>query len=200
MKVIGLCGGSGSGKGMVSSFFSDAGIPVIDTDAIYHELTSGSSDCLSELKAEFGDRIIKDGALDRGALAAIVFQSCDSTAKRMRLNQITHRYILEEAEKRLSVLAERGCSIAVVDAPLLFESGFDKKCDVTIAVIADDEKRIERIVMRDGISRERALERISSQISNADLIFATDYQIYNSGTLSHLGDSVRDLIEKISKL
>ncbi|MBQ8321934.1 MAG: dephospho-CoA kinase [Clostridia bacterium] len=199
MKVIGLCGGSGSGKGTVSSFFSEAGIPVIDTDAIYHELTSHSSDCLSELVAEFGEEIIKDGALDRGALASIVFSSSDSDERRLRLNRITHRYILDEAEKRLSVLAKQGSSIAVVDAPLLFESGFDKRCDVTVAVIADNEKRVERIVMRDGISRERALERISSQIQNADLVSLTDYQIYNSTSLSVLRESVLDLIEKITK-
>ena len=75
MMIVGLCGGSGSGKGTVSQIFSSFGFPIIDADAIYHSLTSEESECLEALRREFGDEIIKDGALCRPILAKIVFGS-----------------------------------------------------------------------------------------------------------------------------
>jgi dephospho-CoA kinase len=75
MKIIGLCGGSGSGKSEVCSFIISLGIPVIDADAVYHEITSKEGPCLEQLRLEFGDEIISCGALDRKALSKIVFES-----------------------------------------------------------------------------------------------------------------------------
>ena len=75
MKVIGLCGGSGSGKGLACRFFAQCDIKIIDTDGIYHALTSADTDCLRELREAFGASVIKQGKLDRGALADIVFAS-----------------------------------------------------------------------------------------------------------------------------
>ena len=193
MKIIGLCGGSGSGKGIVSSLFVKAGIPVIDSDAVYHELTTRSSDCLSALCNEFGDGILSNGVLNRKALADIVFCSCDAAAKR-----ISHGYILSEIERRLLSFEKEGVKIAVVDAPLLFESGLDKKCDVTVAVISDEDTRISRIMSRDKLSVEEAKRRISSQISNSELIERSDFQIYNNGTVEDLAERVHALIEKIN--
>ena len=172
MKVIGLCGGSGSGKGVVSGIFAAHGIPVIDTDAIYHSLTSAPSSCLDALREEFGEDIIKDDALYRPALAKIVFAS-------------------ENA-------AEQGKRLCVVDIPLLFESGFDKECDLTVAVIADREIRIERIVMRDGISREAAEQRINSQISDDRLKELAHRYIINSTDKAHLDSEVCAIINEMN--
>ena len=198
MKIIGLCGGSGSGKGIVSSLFVKAGIPVIDSDAVYHELTTRSGDCLSALCNEFGDGILSNGVLNRKALADIVFSSGDAAAKRKRLNEISHGYILSEIERRLLSFEKEGVKIAVVDAPLLFESGLDKKCDVTVAVISDEDTRISRIMSRDKLSVEEAKRRISAQISNSELIERSDFQIYNNSTVVDLAESVYKLIEKIN--
>ena len=87
MKVIGLTGGSGSGKGAVGKILNSLGIPVIDTDAIYREMTEAPCSCLSALEAEFGDSIITEsGSLNRTALAELVFSSDDSEERRARLN------------------------------------------------------------------------------------------------------------------
>ena len=163
MKIIGLAGGSGSGKGAVGKIFADLDIPTVDTDAIYHEITSSDSPCLRALAAEFGAEVISgSGALNRAALAKIVFAGEGAESKRLRLNEITHKFILDEARGRLSELASRGYSLAAVDAPLLFESGFDAECDVIVSVIAPKDERIARIMQRDGITKEAAIARLES--------------------------------------
>ena len=98
MLVIGLTGPSGSGKGWISNLLSRYGIPAIDTDAVYHDLLIPPSPCLSELVENFGEGIIKDGRLNRQALASIVFSD---SAKLKMLNEITHKYILKETDDML---------------------------------------------------------------------------------------------------
>ena len=99
MKVIGLCGGSGSGKGVVSSLFDRRGIPAIDTDTVYRELTSVDSPCNRVLSNEFGKEIIStDGSLNRKKLRTIVFTGDDSKLHLKKLNEITHKYILDETD------------------------------------------------------------------------------------------------------
>jgi dephospho-CoA kinase len=126
MKVIGLCGGSGSGKGLVCKILSEYSVPNIDTDGLYREMTSGDSPCLRALRNEFGESIIgADGSLDHSVLRNIVFSSADSRERRARLNEIAHGYIRDEARNIISQYRERGAEAIVVDAPLLYESGFD---------------------------------------------------------------------------
>ncbi len=197
MKVIGLCGGSGSGKGTVCAAFRALGVPTIDTDIIYHEITSYTSECLLELASEFGEEIIKDGALDRRELASRVFGTDNSEERRNVLNRITHKYVLGEVRARLSELEKQGHALAVVDVPLLFESGFNSECQVVIAVVADREKRIQRIVARDNITAEHAAARIDSQLSDQWLGEHAHYIITNNGDVSDLGYKVKEIYKNI---
>ncbi len=200
MKIVGLCGGSGSGKGAVSEIFAEHNIPIIDTDAIYHSITSTPGDCLDALSSEFGDKVIKDGALDRRVLADIVFSSENAEIKRKKLNEITHKFVLDEVERTLTVYEAQGERMCVVDVPLLFESGFDKRCDFTVAVIADLETRVLRIIERDGIDRESAIARINAQISNEKISGMVDFVIENNGELFELRENVNSLIEKLKEV
>ena len=198
MKVIGLCGGSGSGKGVVSSLFASRGIPNIDTDAIYRQLISGDSLCTRALSDEFGKKIIsQDGSVNRRILADIVFSSENSDYKLKRLNSIAHTFILDETRKRLDELKTPGFEAAIVDAPVLFESGFDKECDLIISVIADIEIRVERIVVRDSIDRKSAEARISKQLSNDELIARSNFVIENNSDLQSLEKKVNEIAELI---
>ena len=197
MKIIGLCGGSGSGKGIVGSVFAKKQIPFIDNDKVYRELTSADSECLSALRDEFGSEIIlPDGSLNRKRLAEIVFASENSSFALEKLNKISHKYILDETRKRLRKFCLDGYKAAIVDAPVLFESGFDSECDLVIAVIADKDKRIARVMERDGISYTAALQRIDSQMSDEDLISRCDYIIRNDSDLDSLEEKV-DLCLKV---
>lgn len=197
LKVVGLCGGSGSGKSTVCSVFEQHGVPTIDTDAIYHELTSHDSECLRELVLAFGDEIVRDGALHRPTLAAIVFAKNADKSLRDKLNKITHKHVLDEVRRRLAELESLGALLTVVDVPLLFESGFDKECDAVIAVVADTDVRVERIIARDSITREHALARISAQYANEWLVAHADHVIDNNTTTDELAKQICEIINKI---
>ncbi len=189
MTIIGLCGGSGSGKTTAAAVMSSEGAAVIDTDRVYRELCVSGSPCLRELEHEFGQGIIApDGALDRASLAKLVF---DDAKLRLRLNGITYKYIRAETERLISLYADRGAAAVVVDAPLLFESGFDALCNITVGVTAKKELRIKRIVARDGISAAAAEKRIASQCSDDELRSRCDTIIENDGDADSFADRVR---------
>jgi dephospho-CoA kinase len=201
MKVIGLCGGSGSGKGCVCEIFKSFDIPSIDTDKVYRELTERGGACLEALCQAFGEEILTpSGALDRAILRKVVFEGKDCDEKRNLLNQISHKYILGRTDEILDEYRKEGKSGVIVDAPLLFESGYNKKCDVIIAVVAKEDIRIGRIVKRDGISAEDAKKRIGKQISDEELRLLSDHCIVNNGDFSELEKQVREISDLILNL
>lgn len=189
MKVIGLCGRSGSGKGYVCGRFESRGVPCIDTDAVYRELTAAGekrSRLTDELAGTFGEHIVRpDNMLDRRVLASIVLGEGNEDAL-ASLNRIAHKHILARVREILADYRARGVSLAVVDAPVLFESGFDSECDMTVCVTAPEEKRIRRIMRRDGIDEESARRRLASQKDDAGLISLCDAVIVNDGDDSEL--------------
>ena len=198
MKVIGLCGGSGSGKGVVSSLFASRGIPNIDTDAVYRQLISGDGPCTKALSDEFGNEIISsDGSVNRRVLANIVFSSENSDYKLKKLNSIAHKFILDQTRKKLDEFKTLGFKAAIVDAPVLFESGFDKDCDFIISVIADAKIRVERIIVRDNIDKISAEARIAKQLSNEELISRSNYVIENNSDLQSLEKKVNEIADLI---
>ena len=197
MLKIGLAGGSGSGKGTVSSLLSQAGIPSFDCDAVYHDLISRDGPLTREIVKAYGENVrSKDGGIDRRALADVVFHDKE---KLTELTRITHKEILAvlgEWEKRAE---QQGITAILVDAPLLFESGFDRECDMTLAVIAPTELRIERIVSRDGISRKEAEERIAAQLADKELSRRADVVISNGEDLTHLVNEVGRILSIINE-
>ena len=199
MKVIGLCGGSGSGKSTVAGCFLQYGIPSIDTDALYHRMTAGPSPCLSELIAAFGAQYLApDGSLDRRKLAEEVFSGGDAEEKRKRLNEIAHRHVLAACGAIIESFREEKKAAVLVDAPLLYESGLDRACDFVIAVVADPDLRVRRIVARDGITSEQALARLHAQMPDEQLIRRADVVIRNDGDEERLRRAVeRVFCEKI---
>ena len=155
-------------------------IPAIDTDRLYRETTAKKgSACLDELVSEFGDSIIdENGELYRKALAEIVFGDGEKLKK---LNEITHKHIKKDTLALVEKYRSEGMRAVIIDAPVLFESGFDKLCDFTVCVTSPLEKKIERILTRDQITREQAWARLASQKSDSELISLAKYQIDNSG-------------------
>ena len=197
MKIIGLCGGSGSGKGAVSEIFRELGVPSVDADAVYREITSRPSECLAQLAREFGDGVIKNGALDRDYLRGVIFTPPGVAQRQARLNAITHKYVVAEMKRRIEWHRLTGVCGVILDAPLLFESGLDGICDTLIAVVADRELRIARIITRDGITLTAAEQRLAAQKPDAELISICHHIIVNNGTLDELTLSVRGVYQKI---
>ncbi len=172
--IIGLTGGSGCGKSLASQFFEEKGFVIIDFDALSREVTSGGSECLDEIRKEFGDDVIApDGTLMRRKLGDIVFSD---QKKLSTLNSITHKYILAEANK---LVEENKYKNIIFDAPLLFEAGLHDKCDYTIAICAEKDVRINRIANRDNISTESAKKRIESQKDDSFYIEKSNFSVRN---------------------
>lgn len=183
LKVIGVCGRSGSGKGYVSRMFSLFGIPSVDTDAVYRDIISGGArtECVGELVSAFGSTIVDDeGNLIKRKLANIVFAE-GAGSKLQMLNQITHKYILAETLRILNEYKKMGKKAAIIDAPVLFESGFDYYCDIKLCVTASDEILVERICSRDNIPEFEAKRRLSTQMTAERLRELCDGEIVNDG-------------------
>ena len=192
MKIIGLTGGSGAGKGEVCKAFLNYGIESIDTDRESREVTRKGSDCLKELVENFSGIILTaNGELDRKKLADIAFKSEE---KVKLLNSITHKYILEKCQRWIIDRKNANREAVIVDAPLLFESGFDKNCDVIISVLADIDKRIERIIKRDNLTEEQAMLRIKNQKDDKFFMEHSDYIIYNNGSYSDILIQVENIV------
>ena len=179
--LVGLCGRSGSGKGYVSALFSGFGIPSIDTDAVYREMTAPTdtlSPCMEALVERFGEQILSsDNSLNRPVMRSLVFNG-DAEALH-DLNTITHRFILDETERIASEYYENGSPIVLVDAPLLYESGFDRMCECVVCVTAPEDILLERIMKRDGIGEEDAKRRLAAQIPVEELEDRADFVIAN---------------------
>lgn len=195
MIVIGLTGTSGSGKGYVCALLDRRGIPSIDTDAIVHGLYTPGSACVAELIRTFGDGILHpDGSVNRRALAEIVF----SDPERLTLlNGIVHRYVLDTVRGRIRTYAENGAAIVIVDAPQLFESGFDRECDKIVAVVADRDIRERRLLSRDTLSLEQIRSRISNQHDDRFFEENCDFVIRNNGS-EDLQEQIDAILAEVS--
>lgn len=194
MMTVGLTGPSGAGKGTLASLFARYGVPSIDTDAVYHALLIPPSPCLEDLTEAFGDGILgADGALDRKALAALVFAPGQEAALDT-LNRITHRHVLAEVRKRLADYRRENAAAVLVDAPQLFESGFDAECDAVVSVLAPREVRLARIMARDGLDEARATARLNAQKPDAFFRAHSDAVILNDGSAADMDAAVRRLL------
>ena len=196
MKIIGLTGPSGAGKGLCDAYFRAVGIPCIDTDAVYHDLLVPPSACADELVARFGPEIQNaDQTIHRKKLASLVFS--DKSGKAAKdLNAIAHKYVREKALALLEDFRAAKKEAVVVDAPLLFEAHFDAFCDFTIAVLADRELRTSRIMKRDTLSKEKAGERILAQPQDDFYMANAKYIQYNNGDKNDLFASLTNILTK----
>lgn len=160
MIVIGITGPTGAGKTTALNELSGMGGCILDADAIYHELLSGSLPLQRALTDAFGPLHGEDGTFDRKKLGAVVFH--DPSALE-RLNAIAHPFVVAEIKNRLEQARQQGRPAAAIDAIGLFESGASELCDVTLAITAPPEVRVRRIMAREGISEMYARSRVNAQ-------------------------------------
>ena len=191
MKIIGLTGPTGSGKSTVSVLAEKLGFAVIDCDKVAKEV-SNKSQVILKLTDAFGKSIIKDGALDRKALAKIAFSSVQKTEL---LNGIMLPEISEEIEDMIATLSGEGKEYILLDAPTLYESGADKKCEAVIAVLANENYRKSRILSRDNLTEEQANDRLSASKEDNFYKEKTEHILYNNGGLEEFLISAEKLLK-----
>lgn len=195
MLVIGLTGGSGSGKSTAAGFIREKGIKVIDADVIARRITEKGSPALSELVSAFGEEILlSDGSLDRRAMADRIFADKDA---RIILESIVTKGVVKRIGELIEEERRAGTPALVIDAPTLFETGADSLCDVIWLVTAPENSRLERLSERDGISAESIRARMAGQLSDEEKAARSDVVIENNGTVRELQDKVSALTSEI---
>ena len=172
--IIGITGGTGCGKTTLLNLIAEMGGLIIDCDAVYHRLLRTDAAMLAAIDAAFPGTVVS-GELDRKALGRIVFADKDALLK---LNAITHSAVKAEVLHLLSPMP----ALAAIDAIGLFEGGLAELCDVTVAVTAPAEIRVQRLMARDGISEEYARSRIAAQKSDAYFASLCSHVLQNCGT------------------
>lgn len=194
MRIIGLTGGSGTGKGTFAALLREKGAGWVDADAVYRTLCAENREMLAALDAAFGGVLNQNGALDRPKLAAIVFADPEKLKK---LNAITLPYI--RAASLEAMRAQGDCPFVVYDAPTLFEVGADDLCERIIGVLADTEVRVQRIMARDGLDESAACARIGAQ-PDADFYRARcNYIVENNGGIADLQRQADAIFEDLCK-
>ncbi len=193
MFIIGVTGGIGCGKSTVAALAAQAGLPVLDADAISREVTDTDGIAIPEIKEAFGRRAIAaDGAMDRQWVAAMAFRDKPALD---RLSAIIHRHVLEQMANRIEAHREKGDKALVLDVPIPIERGFVDVCDQVWLVWADDAVRIPRLLAR-GMPEEDIRRRIAMQMTRAEYEELADRVILNNGTREELAQSVYELFAR----
>lgn len=198
MKIIGLTGGLASGKSTVSKLFKRVGIPVVDADNVYKELSKPGKTLYNKLIAEFSEEIVgADYTIDWKKLARIVFAD---EAKRLRLNEITHPTVKNEIENLLKQAKAADEAIVVVEVPLLYEAGYQTVFDEIIVVTIDQTNQIRRLMARNSIDRATAIQRIDSQMPLEQKVKLATYVIDNSSDFHKTELQFYEILAKIRRI
>ena len=185
MIKVAICGGIGSGKSTVCQMFAERGIALYDSDSRAKALMNESEALRKALIAEFGEECYVDGVLNRAYLASKAFGSEEQLAK---LNSIVHPAV--KADFLRWTEAQEG-EYCLLESAILFESGFDKLVDKTVAVLAPQTLRVMRAMERDGATKEAVEARVKAQMGDDELVARCDFAIVNI----HLEDVEKDVAE-----
>ncbi len=184
MRLIGLTGGIASGKSTVSALLREQGAFIIDTDQVARAVVAPGEAAYLEIIAAFGDEIVAaDGTINRLKLGKIVFEDRES---RVILEKITHPRIEESVNQLVQSAQDHSCPLVILDVPLLFESGWDKRVDEIWVVAVDEITQLRRLIKRNNFSEQEALARIKAQLPLAEKIRRADQVIDNRGDLAQL--------------
>ena len=180
--IIGLTGGSGSGKGFFCRLLAEErpDIRVIDTDAVYHGLLEDPQSGLTEALLAVFPTAGNDGRIDRKALAAVVFSDSEKLAV---LNRIAHAAVIAACREEIDACPQ---PIVLLDVPLLFQSGMDRMCTMTVGMLADREVTLRRIISRDNLTRAEGEARLQNQPQDKYYLSHCDLTVKNNGKTEDL--------------
>lgn len=195
MYRIGLTGGVGSGKSTVSSYMKELGIPVIDGDKLAREAALPGSRTMDEIRRSFGRSVFNaDGTLNRARMGEVVFTNDE---KREKLNSIIHPYIWNRTEQKLIEEQDKGHNIVVLDMPLLLELSWQLRVEEVWIVRVPLEIQIQRVMARDGFTRQQVLERIHKQMPTGNKLNYATVVIDNSHSVEDTRKQVRQALRHV---
>ena len=192
MLIVALTGGIGSGKTMVGEIFAELGALVVDSDQLAREVVERGSKGFDLIVTEFGDEILKNGDLDRAALASLIFKD---PKKRAKLEEITHPLIRQSFAKIVSSAGSD--SIIINQIPLLIESKHDYKFDHIITISAPEKIRTERLIKR-GLTLTQIEQRMKAQATDAQREVISDTVIVNDKSEQELLAQVEKVWESLN--
>ena len=178
---IGLTGGIGSGKSTVGQMLQARGAALIDADAIARSVTAAHGSAIPAIAQTFGPEFITaEGAMDRDRMRAHVFRHPPA---KQALEAIIHPLVMQEAQRQAQEAIAKGHQTLVFDVPLLVESGARWRTQVDRVLVVDclEETQIQRVMARNGLSREVIQSIISAQATRAQKLAAADWVIHNEG-------------------
>jgi len=191
--VYGLTGGIGSGKSTVAKLFAQCGVPVLDLDAVGHDVLNHNQSLKQALSQAFGASIIvPNGSIHRGRLAQLAFQDAASTEQ---LNRIVHPYIWQQATQWRK---EQHAPFALIEASVLIESHACERVDGIIVVLCEQQLRQQRVLQRGKQDQQLFNTIVARQCSDAQRIEVANHIIHNNGTLNDLQQAVYALYQALS--
>lgn len=191
MIIIGLTGNYGMGKSTVAKMFRELGAIVIDADNIVHQLLSDHT-VIYEIKKAFGEDVVQDKQINKKLLAEIVFEH---PHLRISLENILHPRVFKKIDEEIAKITDPS-AIVIIEAPVIFERGYQNRFDKIITVYTSEDIAIQRL-KRKGISEENIRKRLKSQFPIEMKIKISDFTIDNSGNIE---DTKRQVEEICSKL
>ncbi|MDD5540634.1 MAG: dephospho-CoA kinase [Candidatus Marinimicrobia bacterium] len=193
MVTLGVTGGLGSGKSTACKFLAEKGAYVLDADLIAKKLMESDPQIRDEIIEAFGSDVYKDGKLDTQKLAQRAFAS---EVDQRLLNDIVHPRVVDYFQEKVDKLRNK-YELIVLDAPLIFESGFDSRLDHTLLIYTKYKIRLERALRRGNLSREDILRRIDLQMPEEDKRELAEFVIENNGAEEQLKSAVDELYDKL---
>jgi dephospho-CoA kinase len=194
MRVLGLTGSIGMGKSTTAKLFAEAGVPVYDADATVHRVYEGEA--VPAIEAAFPGTTV-DGKVDRARLSAKVVHD---PAAIKRLEQIVHPMVRAYHQKFLDEAERAGAPVAVVDIPLLFETGSDQRVDAVVVVTTSPELQRERIVARGTMSSETLDAILAKQMPDQEKRRRADFVVDTSHGLDPVRARIRDILDQVVKM
>lgn len=194
MLILGLTGSIGMGKSTTAKLFAEAGVPVYDADAAVHKIYEGEA--APAIEAAFPGTTV-DGKVDRNKLSARVVR--DPAAMR-QLEQIVHPLLGASRQKFLDDAERSGALVAVVDVPLLFETGGEKRVDAVVVVTTSPELQRERILTRDNMTGEKLDAILARQLPDAEKRKRADFVVDTSHGLEPVRAQIRDILREVAKM
>jgi len=194
MFVLGLTGSIGMGKSTTAKMFAEAGVPVYDADAAVHRLYTGEA--TAAIEAAFPGTTA-NGAVDRDKLAKAVL---GDPAAIKRLEGIVHPLVYRARESFLKKAAASGTPVVVLDIPLLFETGGDKRCDAVVVVSAPADMQRTRAFERPGMTEQKLAAILANQVPDAEKRARANFVVDTSQGFEHARTQVRDILKRVSTM